>query len=306
LEATLSDEYIEAAVLLYTVLALRGLGAYIGLREVLLKAFESCIEYSRHIADISASPALSRCLGLSNIMIDQLSDLNKEFIESMNIKCLDNTAEKYANFCTYVYFAKTLRAFIAQDEVLIKELVKDVENWLKTYISLRYRWLPATALNMLTYGLISSISRKSNLDTRMCLLEKSLEELENVNAKYISKHVWIMLELALVINYLDVIQYVGRDCVVIPIIHLKELKRALKPLEVLISNRVILLELIIVIGSLASTLISYMVPFNPFFPATVLSASLIAMIMSLLFKKRQEYIKYCIEFLEKITAGYIK
>jgi ABC-type multidrug transport system fused ATPase/permease subunit len=243
LESTPNDDYIEAAALLYTILASKRLKTADGLGSTLLKSLKNCIEYSYDIDSVFKSPALSRCLGFSNIMIDQLKDSHKKFIESKNEVCQTGSSEESVGFCTYAYFAKALRILISRDKNYADKLAIEIESFLKKYISFeRYNWLPATVLGLLTYGLVLRISGKSKLDLKMKLLERLLEELEDINVKYVSRPFWIATELALVVNDLDRILYLSGDYIAITKAKLGEIKSTVKSMKTPIARRLTILE----------------------------------------------------------------
>jgi len=264
LESTPNDDYIEAAALLYTILASKGLKTADGLGSALLKSFENCIEYSYDIDSVFKSPALSRCLGFSNIMIDQLKDSHKKFIESKNEVCQTVSSEEFVGFCTYAYFAKALRILISRDKNHADKLAIEIESFLKKYIRFeRYNWLPATVLGLLTYGLVSRISGKSNLDLKMKLLERLLKELNSVNAKYVSRPFWIATELALVINDLDRVLYLSGDYIAITKAKLREIKSTMEFMKTSIAQRLTIWEGLLAIVGIALSIISivgYIIP----------------------------------------------
>jgi ABC-type multidrug transport system fused ATPase/permease subunit len=271
LESTPNDDYIEAAALLYTILASKGLKIADGLGSTLLKSFENCIEFSYDIDSVFKSPALSRCLGFSNIMIDQLKDSHKKFIESKNEVCQTSSLEESVGFCTYAYFAKALRILISRDKNHADKLAIEIESFLKKYISFeRYNWLPATVLGLLTYGLVSRISGKSNLDLKMKLLERLLKELEDINVRYVSKPFWITTELALVVSGLDRILYLSGDCIAITKAKLREIRSTMEFMKTSIAQRLTIWEGLLAIVGIALgvagialsiiSIVGYMIP----------------------------------------------
>ena len=279
LESTLNDDYIEAAALLYTILASTGLKTADGLGSTLLKSFENCIEFSYDIDSVFKSPALSRCLGFSNIMIDQLKDSHKKFIESKNEVCKTSSSEESVGFCTYAYFAKALRILISRDKNHADKLAIEIESFLKKYISFeRYNWLPATVLGLLTYGLVSRTSGKTNLDLKMKLLERLLKELEEINVKYVSKPFWITTELALVVSGLDRILYLSGEHIAITKAKLREIKSTMESMKTPIAQRLAIWEGLLAITGIALSIISmvgYMTPLASTILLLVLSISVI-------------------------------
>jgi hypothetical protein len=288
LESTPNDDYIEAAALLYTILASKGLKTADGLGSTLLKSFENCIEFSYDIDSVFKSPALSRCLGFSNIMIDQLKDSHKKFIESKNEVCQTSSSEGSVGFCTYAYFAKALRILISRDKNHADKLAIEIESFLKKYISFeRYNWLPATVLGLLTYGLVSRTSGKTNLDLKMKLLERLLKELEDINVKYVSKPFWITTELALVVSGLDRILYLGGDYIAITKAKLREIKSTMESMKTPIVQRLAIWEGLLAITGIALSIISmvgYMIPLASMILLLVLSISVIVVNVILKFK----------------------
>jgi hypothetical protein len=288
LESTPNDDYIEAAALLYTILASKGLKTADGLGSTLLKSFENCIEFSYDIDSVFKSPALSRCLGFSNIMIDQLKDSHKKFIESKNEVCQTSSSEGSVGFCTYAYFAKALRILISRDKNHADKLAIEIESFLKKYIRFeRYNWLPATVLGLLTYGLVSRTSGKTNLDLKMKLLERLLKELEDINVKYVSKPFWITTELALVVSGLDRILYLGGDYIAITKAKLREIKSTMESMKTPIVQRLAIWEGLLAITGIALSIISmvgYMIPLASMILLLVLSISVIVVNVILKFK----------------------
>jgi len=251
LELTPSDDYIEAAALLYTILTSKRLKNAGGIESALLKSFENCVEYSYNIDSVFKSPALSRCLGFSNIMIDLLKDSHKKFIESKNEVCRTGSSEESVGFCTYAYFGKALRILISRDKNHADKLAIEIESFLMKYVSFeRYNWLPATVLGLLTYGLVLRISGKNDLDLKMKLLERLLKELESVNVRYINRSLWIATELALVVNDLDRVLYLSGDYIAITKAKLREIKSTMESVKIPIVRWLTILEELLVIAGI--------------------------------------------------------
>jgi hypothetical protein len=298
IESTPSDDYIEAAALLYTILASKGLKTADELGSTLLKSFENCIEYSYDIDSVFKSPALSRCLGFSNIMIDQLKDSHKKFIESKNEVCQTGSSEESVGFCTYAYFAKALRILISRDKNHADKLAIEIESFLKKYISFeRYNWLPATVLGLLTYGLVSRTSGKSNLDLKMKLLERLLKELEDINVRYVSKPFWIATELALVVSGLDRILYLSGDYIAITKAKLGEIKNTMESMKTPIAWWLIILE---GLSKIAAIFLSIIGMVNYIIIPLLLSA-LFIVVTSMILKSKSQNAERLIKELEEYT-----
>jgi hypothetical protein len=298
IESILSDDYIEATALLYTILASKGLKTADELGSTLLKSFENCIEYSYDIDSVFRSPALSRCLGFSNIMIDQLKDSHKKFIESKNEVCQTGSSEESVGFCTYAYFAKALRILISRDKNHADKLAIEIESFLKKYISFeKYNWLPATVLGLLTYGLVSRTSGKSNLDLKMKLLERLLKELEDINVRYVSKPFWIEAELALVVSGLDRILYLSGDYIAITKAKLREIKNTMESMKTPIDWRLIILEGIPTIIAIVLSIIGMV----NYIIILLLLSVLFIVVTSMILKSKSQNAERLIKELEEYT-----
>lgn len=308
LNRALSDEYIEAAVLLYAVLAFtsRGLEKATGLEEVLKRSFEYCVESSRYLADISSSFILSKCLGLSNFMLEKLSDSAKEFVKSVSERCLSGAVEKYAVFCTYMYFAKTLKVLITRDKGSAEKLIDEVEDWIKRYLNAKYEWLIVTALNMLTYGILSKISGKGCSDMKMALFEKMLRGLDGfrrLSVKLVAKHVWIIAELAIMANDLGTIQYVDENHVVLSRAHLKNLMNFLNRVKFFTSKKIIAIESSASITLIILNMLKYsfptLIPFPSILICVATLAPLVPTFLSFILKRLQKDVEYLEEALNE-------
>jgi hypothetical protein len=232
---TWSDEHVEAAVLIYTILASKRLQP----RELvkrLVEAFERFVEDARSYPylDIRSSPMLSKCIALAHTVLEQLGDANKEFIKSKFEVCSSNTRDKYVyvDFCTHAYFARSLKLLAVNNEELAKKLKAELESWLLDYITFEYMWLPNTTLNMTSYGILSHITKSADLSLKMKLFDKLLKEFnrenDSIGVKRIEKVIWIMVETAIILNGLTEIQFVGQESIVIPRKHLEDIKQSLQ------------------------------------------------------------------------------
>jgi len=232
---TWSDEHVEAAVLIYTMLASKRLRP----RELvkrLVEAFERFVEDARSYSylDIRSSPMLSKCIALAHIVLEQLGDANREFIKSKFEVCSSNTRDKYVyvDFCTHAHFARSLKLLAVNDEELAKKLKAELESWLLDYITFEYMWLPNTTLNMTSYGILSHIIKNADLSLKMKLFDKLLKEFnrenDSIGVKRIEKVIWIMVETAIILNGLTEIQFVGQESIAIPRKHLEDIKQSLQ------------------------------------------------------------------------------
>jgi len=267
LNRALSDEYIEAAVLLYAVLAFtsRGLEKATGLEEVLKRSFEYVSE-----------------------------------------RCLSGAVEKYAVFCTYMYFAKTLKVLITRDKGSAEKLIDEVEDWIKRYLNAKYEWLIVTALNMLTYGILSKISGKGCSDTKMALFEKMLRGLDGfrrLSVKLVAKHVWIIAELAIMANDLGTIQYVDENHVVLSRAHLKNLMNFLNRVKFFTSKKIIVIESSASITLIILNILKYgfptLIPFPSILICVATLVSLIPTFLSFILKRLQKDVEYLEEALDE-------
>jgi hypothetical protein len=230
---TWSDEHVEAAVLIYTILASKRLQPMEFVKR-LVEAFERFVEDARSYPylDIRSSPMLSKCIALAHTVLEQLGDANKEFIKSKFEVCSSNARDKYVyvDFCTHAQFAKSLKLLAVNNEELAKKLKAELESWLLDYITFEYMWLPNTTLNMTSYGILSHITKSADLSLKMKLFDKLLKEFnrDSIGVKRIEKVIWIMVETAIILNGLTEIRFVGQESIVIPRKYLEDIKRSLQ------------------------------------------------------------------------------
>jgi hypothetical protein len=258
---TWSDEHVEAAVLIYTILASKRLQPMEFVKR-LVEAFERFVEDARSYPylDIRSSPMLSKCIALAHTVLEQLGDANKEFIKSKFEACSSNTRDRYVyvDFCTHAYFARSLKLLTVSDKDLAKKLKAELESWLLDYITFEYMWLPNTILNMTSYGILSQITKSTDLSLKMKLFDKLLKEFnrenDSIGVKRIEKVIWIMIETAIILNGLTGIQFVGQESIVIPRKHLEDIRQFLQRITLDVGR----VELIVAIISIfLSPLLSF-------------------------------------------------
>jgi hypothetical protein len=311
---TWSDEHVEAAVLIYTILASKRLQPMEFVKR-LVEAFERFVEDARSspYLDIRSSPMLSKCIALAHTVLEQLSNANKEFIKSKFEVCSGSTRNKYVyvDFCTHAYFARSLKLLTVSDEELVKKLKAELESWLLDYITFEYMWLPNTTLNMTSYGILSQITKSVNLSLKMKLLDKLLNEFngenDSIGVKRIEKAIWIMVETAIILNGLTEIQFVGQESIVIPRKHLEDIERSLHRVTLVVRG----VELIVA-GILAALSFLLTRSLNLLFPhlpiPVLLSVSLAFFFLTLIlmhqFMKREvRFLEYFKQLLDRYLRG---
>jgi hypothetical protein len=206
LRSTPSDDLVEAATLIYFILASEGIEKDFG--QVLGEAFKLCLE-DASIISLKSSQVLSKCLGLSYIILHKNDQL-----ENLRSWCLDRKGSGECKlFCAYSTFAKAL-SMLLRNEL---SYINDVETWIGTVAEATWLSPELVALNMVSLGILTIITGRDEIDRKMRLFEmlnKALQ-VENVPGK-LQKHIWVSIQLAIVINKLDKIAYVPTDYVVIP------------------------------------------------------------------------------------------
>jgi hypothetical protein len=206
LRSTPSDDLVEAAILIYFILASEGIEK--GFSQVLSEALKLCLE-DANIISLKSSQALSRCLGLAYVIL-----YKNDQLENLRSQCLNKEGSReYKLFCTYSTFAKALSMLLRNEE----NYVNDVEAWMDMVTEVT--WLPPEliALNMVSLGLLTVITGKDEVDKKMRLFEmlNKVLQVENAPGK-LQKHIWTSIQLAIVINKLDKVAYVPADHVAIP------------------------------------------------------------------------------------------
>jgi len=251
-DRTPSDDLVEAATLVYFVLASEGVDRMYRMEEALSKAFTMCVEDAVSV-DPRRSPALSRCLGLSYVLPH-----THQLVEDLSKSCLGGSAEALTDFCTYAYFAKALNALLRKDEAVAESVAKWARN------SLRISYMPAhlLALNMVSYGLASMITskEKEDLAVRMKFFDrlnkKVLKGLKPLKIRRINRHVWVLMKLAITVNRLRHIEYVPEDYVVLPRAILTKIQSLLKNFEELVYKANLIVGLPITIASVVCFIIT--------------------------------------------------
>lgn len=202
-----TDSMLEASALLYFILANEGVSRRY--EDVLVKPSLSlvsrCIEdYNRGAASLDSSPALSRCIGLSYIFADKLSEEYKEVLKELAGLC-GRLEPPYGYFCLYVILSNTLKAILnrEKDELLCRH-VANVSKVLS-----RIGILETITLTFLTIGL-SQYAGCRNEAISLRLFQKLAEVLEKDRRTLIrkSRGTWLALSLALKLNRLDKLTYV--------------------------------------------------------------------------------------------------
>jgi len=205
-----TDSMLEASALLYFILANEGISRRY--EDVLVKpslSFASrCIEdYSRGVVSLDSSPALSRCVGLSYIFVDELSERHKEALKELVGLC-DRPEPPYGYFCLYAAFSSTLKAVLNREkgEPLCRRVAKVFK------VLGEGGALETITLMFLTAGL-SQYAGCRNEAMSLRLFQKLAEALEKDRRILIrkSRRIWLALSLALKLNRLDKLTYVPEN-----------------------------------------------------------------------------------------------
>uniref|UniRef100_A0A7C1GQU8 Uncharacterized protein n=1 Tax=Thermofilum adornatum TaxID=1365176 RepID=A0A7C1GQU8_9CREN len=256
----LTDEDIEAAVILFTILSV-GSPEKKQLEKFLATAFNYYIEESKRTDNISSSPILSKCIGLSYV-IDQLE--HKALLSNMKDLCEDSNMARYFTFCTYSYFAEALKIYMNRDKSQAERELKRIENWIERYIKQRSPSVHLSALNMLAYGLIAEVAQKWREEIKIKLFEKLLTDLDASKPRFLTKSSWIIVELALYTNHLQSIHYVSGDNIIISQNQSKEILNVLSSLESFLERKY---EIISSASSLAVSIIGFLMKLYETFTA---------------------------------------
>ena len=257
----LTDEDIEAAVILFTILS-NGSPEKKQLEKFLATAFNYYIEESKSVADISSSPILSKCIGLSYVVIDQLKE--KALLSNLKYRCEESNMARYFTFCTYSYFAEALKIYMNRDKSQAERELKRIENWIERYIKQRSPSVHLSALNMLTYGLIAEAAQKWREEIKIKLFEKLLTDLDASKPRFLTKSTWIIVEVALLTNHLQSIHYVSGDNIIISQNQSKEILNVLSSLESFLERKY---EIISSASSLALSIIGFIMKLYETFTA---------------------------------------
>jgi preprotein translocase subunit Sss1 len=150
---------------------------------------------------------------------------------------------------------------------------------------------------LLTYGLVSRISGKSNLDLKMKLLERFLKELEDINVKYVSKPFWIATELALIVNGLDRILYLSGDYIAITKAKLREIKNTMESMKTPIAQQLIKLEGLSTITAIVLSIIGMV----NYIIIPLLLSVLFIVVTSMILKSKSQNAERLIKELEEYT-----
>jgi len=279
LRSTPSDDLIEAATLIYFILASEGIEK--GFGQVLSNTFKLCLEDASVISPKS-SQALSRCLGLAYVILPKDAQL-----ENLRSQCLDRKdLEEYKLFCTYSTFAKALNMLLHNET----SYVNDIETWIDMVTEATWLSPELVALNMVSLGLLTIVTGKDETDKKMKLFEmlnKTLR-IENAPGK-LQKHIWVLTQLAIVINKLDKIAYVPADYVVIPRSLANDLQNTIESIlnPVLYALELILSIVLAIVGAVQNNIL-----------LSILIVALLDPILIYLTKKAMQYR----EVLSKIKA----
>jgi len=210
-----SDSMLEAATLLYFILANEGISKRYEetLVRPVLSFISKCIrDYNRGVVTLESSPALSRCMGLSYIFTDKLSEEYKEVLKELLRHC-DRPEPQYGYFCLYTTFSSTLKAILDKEE---KEemLCRRVANVSKSFS--RFSTLETITLMLLTTGLTLYAGCRNEVIS-LKLFQKLAKILETNGRTLLrrSRSMWQALSLALKLNRLEKLTYVPEGYIVL-------------------------------------------------------------------------------------------
>jgi hypothetical protein len=93
----------------------------------------------------------------------------------------------------------------------------DIATWIDIVTEATWLSPELVALNMVSLGLLTIVTSKDKVDKKMKLFEMLNRTLQIENAPgKLQRHIWVLIQLAMVINKLDKIAYVSADYVVMP------------------------------------------------------------------------------------------
>jgi len=205
-----TDSMLEASALLYFILANEGIAKRYedSLIKPSISFVSKCIDdYNMGIVTLESSPALSRCLGLAYIFMDELSEERREATKHLAKLC-DRPEPPHGYFCLYAVFSSTLKAILKgeKDELLCRRAAKAYNMLSKVGI------LENITLMLLTTGLLQYAGCK-NEALSLKLFQKLAEALEKDRGALIriSRKTWVALSLALKLNKLEKLTYVPEN-----------------------------------------------------------------------------------------------
>jgi len=247
-----TDSMLEAAALLYFILEYEGISKRYEdtLVRPALSFISRCIrDYSRGVVTLESSPALSRCIGLSYIFIDKLSEEHKKVLEELLKRC-DELEPQYEYFCLYASFSSTLKAILGgeeKDEVLCR-CIANVSKSIS-----RYGTLETITLMLLTTGLSLHIGCRHEAIS-LKLFQKLAKVLETNSRTLLrrSRGTWQALSLALKLNRLEKLAYVPEGYIVLREEIARRIGSILSAKKKTVETLLVYLSLIIGAGSLVT------------------------------------------------------
>jgi hypothetical protein len=118
-----------------------------------------------------------------------------------------------------------------RDKSQAERELKRIESWIERCIKQDSPNIYLSALNMLTYGLVADVAQKGGQEIKIKLFEKLLTDLDALEPRFLTKNVWIIVELALLTNHLQSVHYVSGDNIIISRNQAKEILDVLTSLE---------------------------------------------------------------------------
>ena len=219
------DDAIEAGTLTYFVLKMQRISYMREVEEALKKIFNVCVEHLNEYS-IEKSPVQSKCLGFSYILL-----LVHEGVENKRQVCLNGDAKEIADFCTYAHFSIALNALLISDAKERERIITDVIKWVRRVAQEYYKNLYPyfIALNMLSLGLTAiATGKREEIIIRRLFGRLSTKLTKERTIMSTSKHVWIIIIIALELNNLKKIKYVPENYMVMDKIVLGIIKQKVK------------------------------------------------------------------------------
>jgi len=277
------DTMLEAATLLYFIL--RSSGVLERYRAALVEPVldfisRECIGFhSSGLVVLEASPALSRCLGLSYIFLDELDGEQRRILEELITYC-GEPGPRHLYFCMHAAFSDTLRAIASKgggDAACkrVTSLYKQIKQITKSTT------LESIAFTLLVIGLSRQVGCSTE-ESAISLFQRLARKIEEHRAALPRKDrvMWQILALALRLNKLEKLAYVTAEYVIVK-------KETLRLMADIIKGRRIRWSLIATgIGIIISSVLSIISSSN-IFPVIVLLAPMYFTFLLLMLEERK-------------------
>lgn len=249
-----TDSMLEAAVLLYFILANEGISKRYEdtlIRPALSLVLRCIGDYNRGVVTLESSPALSRCIGLSYIFTNRLGEEYRKALRELLRHC-DRPEPLHEYFCQYAAFSSTLRAILdrEEDEVLCRRIAK------VSKVSSEFGTLETITLMLLTVGLSLHIGcRHEAISLKLFQKLAKMLEADSRALPRKSRGIWQALSLALKLNKLEKLTYVPEGYIVLKEEVVKRIVSVLSAKKKAIETLLAHLSLIIGVSSLMTNII---------------------------------------------------